>query len=131
MEVAYKLPPMIDEIDAVFHVRNEPVLFAWGHTIYNPRGIDIPPCLFAHESVHCERQGRDIEGWWKRYLADPAFRLDEELPAHRAELRSLIDSSATRAERRFYMRRVARRLAAPLYGSLITPGRALELLKAA
>lgn len=133
MKIVQALPPLIDEIDAVFDVRDKPVLFAWGDTIFNPKGVTVPPELMAHEAVHGERQGADVEGWWRKYLADPYFVLGEELPAHVAEFRSLCDQhrskwQSERNMRRTFAAHVGRRLAAPLYGKLITPDKAKRYL---
>lgn len=147
MRVVQAQPPLIDEIDAVFHVRGKPVLFAWGDRIFNPLGIPVPPELMAHEAVHGERQlgtavagtarGEDaLRQWWHRYLTDPDFRLAEELPAHVAEFRSLCDQHrhkwhSERNMRRMLAAHVGRRLAAPLYGNLITETAAKRLILAA
>src|SRR5581483_9466496 len=114
-------PPRIDEIDAAFKVRGKPVLFAFGEMIYNPAGVEVPPELLAHEEVHGERQRAlgSVDVWWDRYLADPAFRLAEELPAHVAEFEKLCSLyryrwQSARAMRRTFAAHVARKLAAPL-----------------
>ena len=53
-------PPMIEEIRARFKFpAGGAVIFAWGDTIYNPQGVDIPPQLIAHEDVHGRRQNGD------------------------------------------------------------------------
>lgn len=119
MRIVQDLPPMIDEIDAAFHVRGKPVIFCWGSTIYNPVGIHVTPALIAHERVHCGQQGNDIEGWWKRYIDDPAFRLDQEAEAHRAEYEFMARNGA-RHDRRRAKKIVAKRLASPLYGKVTT-----------
>lgn len=129
-------PPLIDEIDAAFRVKGKEVIFAWGTTIFNPQGIAVPPELMAHEAVHATRQGDDIAGWWRKYIADPALRLAEEIPAHIAEYQELCRIrrpkwTSERNMRRTYSAHVAKRLAAPLYGNLITAGEAKALLKAA
>ena len=40
MRIVNDYPPMFDEIDARFHVRGKPFLFAWGSVIYNARCTD-------------------------------------------------------------------------------------------
>lgn len=131
MNVVVANPPMFDEIDAVFNVRGRQVIFAWGRTIFNPANVVIAPQLFEHEAVHCERQGNDIEGWWRRYIADPEFRLYEEVPAHQAEYRSLLRLRGdNRANRRRFLPYVASRLAAPIYGRMVTVAQAKELIAA-
>lgn len=128
MNIIKDLPPMFKEIDAVFHVAGKPVIFCWGKTIFNPQGISIEPALRVHESVHSSRQGSDVEGWWRRYLDDVEFRLEEEIPAHRMEL-------AVRARGRnvnlpALRIAMAKRLASPLYGPMIDVDGALKLLAA-
>lgn len=130
MDIVIDYPPNFDAIDAAFHVRGKPVLFAWGSRIYNPRGVIIPPELIAHEAVHGRRQGHDVEGWWRRYLEDANFRLREEVEAHRAEYQWLLDH-APRRERRAALKQVAARLSGPLYGQMVTPKRARAILAAA
>lgn len=134
MRVIADVPPMFDEIDAVFHVRGKPVMFAWGDKIYVPmQQGQLSKCLLAHEQVHGDRQlaaPGGIEGWWRRYLDEPAFRLNEELLAHRAELAQLLTKAKGPAMRAHVLSRTAARLAAPLYGSLITIADAKRALTA-
>lgn len=137
MNIVKALPPNFAEIDAV--------IFAWGATIYNPAGIKIDAPLRAHEAVHGERQ-REYGGpamWWRRYLAEPAFRLDEEIPAHQAEYRCFCSTLRAlrvgeepsvlpdRASRRITLHHIAARLASDLYGRLIRYDDARRLIKAA
>ncbi len=119
----------MDEIDEKFHVRGKPVIYAWGTTIYNPSNFDIPPQLMAHEAVHGQRQGSDIVGWWRRYIDDVAFRLAEEIPAHRAEYLALVGGQPNRQQRRQALKKTAKRLAAPLYGMAISRARAAVILR--
>lgn len=127
MRVVHAPPPLFDEIIAAFPQATRPgVLFCWGDKIYAtgpPRSIGFE--FQAHEQVHCDRQGADPATWWRRYIAEPAFRLEEELPAHIAEFKSLCEQHSyrwvsKRAMRRTFAAHVARKLAAPLYGNLIS-----------
>jgi hypothetical protein len=126
VQIRRAYPPMIEMIDAAFSVRGKPILYAWGHTIYNPLGVEVGPELVAHEHVHAMRQGTDIEGWWRRYITEPAFRLEEEIPAHVAEFKELCVIHAPkwqgsrRGLRRMLAGHVASKLSAPLYGGLIS-----------
>lgn len=129
-EIIFEPPPIFDEIDAVFHVKHKPVIYAWGPVIYNPQRVDIPPQLLAHEHVHGQRQGTNeqkIIDWWHRYINSPKFRLAEELPAHRAEFEWLIEMG-NRQQRRKALKQTAQRLASPLYGGLVTPAKAQAML---
>lgn len=101
------------------------VLFAYGDTIYQPGGKILTDALRAHEEVHSAQQDGDPAGWWQKYMADPAFRLDQEVPAHRAEYRVLLAQGAKQDSLDF----VVRRLASGLYGHGITLQRARELVE--
>ena len=129
MREAVDYPPLWDEINKVFKIGKRKVIFAWGDTIYNPSGMAIAPQLWDHERVHGHRQGSDVEGWWRRYMEDPVFRLNEEIPAHIAEY-EYMNRSGTRNERRMALKLVAGRLADPLYGRIISPAKARKLLVA-
>ncbi|HEX6992373.1 MAG TPA: hypothetical protein VF151_10825 [Gemmatimonadales bacterium] len=133
MEIVIARPPMFEEIDATFNVAGKPILFAWGDKIYNPENAPVTRALQAHEYVHGTRQGhadRNIEAWWKRYIADPQFRLEEEIPAHRAEYQFLRRSTRDRNRWNAYLVTVAGKLASPLYGKLVTDAQARQMLRA-
>lgn len=131
MQVVNDYPPNFDEIDAVFHTRGKPVLYAFGDRIYAPGGQAVSPALMAHEGVHGRRQGPDVLGWWRRYIDDVQFRLAEEIEAHAAEYAYLLGHSSGRNDRRRHLAVTAARMAAPLYryGSLLTSARARDILK--
>ena len=129
MKIVIDYPPLFHEIDAKFRVRGKPIIYAWGPLIYNPMGIRVPLQLQAHEAVHGERQGDDIKGWWRRYIDDAAFRLAEEIPAHRVEYRVLATEAINRQHRRHLLRVTAKRLAAPVYGRMVSLPRAIKLIK--
>lgn len=124
MKIVHAYPPNIDAIDAAFKVRGQKgVLFTFGDTIYVPGGERVPAPLKAHEGVHFSRQTNDrpkIEAWWERYIADPEFRLAEELPAHRAEYRQFCALERDRNARSRYLHEIAQRLAGPFYGGLVS-----------
>lgn len=127
MRVVCDHPPIFDEINAAFDLRGKKVIFAWGATIFNPNGAVVSPDLVAHEKIHCMRQGNDIEGWWRRYIDEARFRLDEEIPAHCAEYQHLYENG-NRQQRRQALKIVSKKLAAPLYGRLIKPNEARKIL---
>jgi hypothetical protein len=121
MRVIRGFPPNIRKINQTFNVRGMNVFFAWGDTIYAPMGGKLPPELMAHEEVHGRRQNGDPAAWWERYLSDPGFRLQEEIPAHLAELEHL-------GRPEHALRYIAERLSSTLYGSMVSFEDALEIL---
>lgn len=116
--IVREYPPLYDEIAAAFDLEGKlsyvRPIFSWGSEIYNPHGVAIPPCLVAHEAVHGIRQRENVSAWWRRYIDDSEFRLQEEVLAHVAEYRSRAVGKP-RNERRWLMVETAKRLAAPLY----------------
>lgn len=124
MKIIKAFPPNFAELSLAFPIKGVPgILYAWGDTIYNPSGIKVPHQLVAHEEVHGKRQQDHwhsanvgaVDIWWGRYILDPAFRLAEEILAHRAEWRAYEGPDAE-----MYLERMAERLSSPLYGYLIS-----------
>lgn len=138
--IVRSLPPNYAELCAAFpgleDARN--IIYAWGDKIHNPDGGVIGRELLAHESVHMHRQkqmpGESLDArvheWWKRYIADMAFRLGEEVPAHRAEWKTYVELVRDRNARAREFLVIAQRLAGPLYGNLLTLAKAKEILLA-
>lgn len=129
--IAY--PPIIEEITAVFPAvsTNKGVIFSWGDKIYNPHNVPISAALHAHELVHGSRQTVDeaaITKWWRTYLADPEFRVYEELLGHKAELNVMLQNVADRNRRNMIVQQVAMRLSGPIYGNAITLAEARKRL---
>lgn len=134
MRIVKEKPPIFEQIDAAFGIAGKPVIFAFGDTIYNPMGIAITRELYAHECVHGHRQGSDVAGWWAHYIVEPEFRLAEEIPAHQAEYREFCEHNPhgrLRNGRRLYLNAIAKKLASPLYGGLISYEKARSLIKVA
>lgn len=121
MNIIRGTPPNFREIVAVFPAaRRVGVIFTYGDTVYVNGDPTLNPQLKAHEAVHVDQQKRcgGPDAWWKRYLEDPAFRLEQELTAHRAEYKTLrhLDRAAAARSLDF----IAERLASPLYGGMIS-----------
>jgi hypothetical protein len=133
MKVVQGWPPNIKAIRAVLPVTRRNI-FCYGDIIYYPGGNKLPPELMAHEAVHQEQQGSDPALWWKKFLASPKFRLDQEIPAHQAEYRHMLANAPSRQVRRYVkskgLKQLAKRLSAPMYGGMITAGEAARRIRA-
>lgn len=137
MRIVKAFPPNYRAINDAFKVRGRDVMFAYGDAIYNPMGTPISLALQAHEAVHGKRQAGDPATWWERYIADPKFRLDEEIPAHQAEYRwHAQDAGASlpvkgfRSMLDYQHLQIALRLSGSLYGRLISLSDAKALVAA-
>jgi len=129
MEIVDDKPPIYSQILSRFPAAGKRgVIFAWGDKIFNPSRVKISPHFVAHEEVHGNRQNGNPEAWWARYLEERAFRFDEEIYAHNAELQHLSQHGSTRKIRRGATFEVAGRLASPLYSLGITRKEARKFL---
>ena len=128
MKQVHGWPPNIEEINKVLKTRIG-TIFTYGDTIYLSGGGKIDAALEAHEEVHQAQQGKDPAGWWTKYLHSAAFRLMQEVEAHRAEWRKFCSVGRTRNDRRFRLGQIARRLAGPMYGGLTTVKKAKAIIQ--
>jgi hypothetical protein len=131
-DVLYGFPPNYDQLCAAFPGQSlAKCIFSWGEHIYNPGKITITPALHDHELVHGQHQGRsndEIRHWWARYIADPQFRLHEEIVAHQAEFRRFYRTHGDRNDRARYLLFMADRLSGPMYGNALLFGEAKSLI---
>ena len=128
MNISYKFPPNIAKITEVFK-HKDGTLYCYGNTIYFPgKPRTVTAQLMTHENIHRIQQGDDIEGWWDKYLADPQFRLEQEIPAHVAEWGAWVKRGMNRNQRRLVLGSLSRRLGGRMYGNLIKPSEAKAII---
>lgn len=130
MKIVNGVPPNFEQIAAAFPMaRLDGTIFAYGDTVYVIGLDDLPPHLRAHEAVHLERQrGDGPQRWWQRYIADVEFRLAEEIVAHRSEYGAIRSAVRDRNAAHRHLLQIAGRLASPLYGNLVNPVQARQLI---
>lgn len=119
LKISNKKPPVWDRLVAHFgpSVRWGKTCVTYGDTCY--AGFPLTPDLEVHELVHVMQQSNP-EAWWDRYLADPAFRLDQELAAYRQQYKfakTILNNRNTLFKLRD---KIARDLASPMYGNIIS-----------
>lgn len=123
-EIRHEFPPNIDAIREKFPLKGGEI-FAWDGIIYHPNGTRLPPELIEHEKVHFAQQGGNPEVWWSRYLSDDdQWRYEQELEAHIVEYKTFCRYNKDRNRRVKYLMLIARRLASPMYGSVVSPAQA-------
>ncbi len=126
-------PPNYDALVAHFPaISSMKPIFCYGDTIFNPFDRTITDDLIVHETIHSYQQASPAllgpDNWYQRYFSDPAFRLEQEVEAYRAQydfLRSIVKDRNTLARDLYAL---AASLASPLYGNLVTPSEARELI---
>ena len=121
-------PPNYKEIEAKFTVGPK-TIFAWGDKIYNPSGTRITKDLLAHEEVHMKQQAGEPEKWWKRYLDDSEFRLDQEAKAYGRQYQYICSTNRNSNFRFQVLMGLSLYLAGPMYGYITNIGHATELIK--
>lgn len=130
MKIEHAKPPNFDSIVKVFPTAvKKGVLFCWGDTIYNPSNVFVPESLIVHETTHSGQQKSiGTQAWWDMYLTSRDFRFIQELEAHQAEFKYVMEH-LSRAERRSQAVQIAERLASPLYGNMVSVKRAKQILE--
>lgn len=132
MRVVKAAPPNFQKIVATLpEAAGHGVIFAYGDTIFNPSGVPLTHALVKHEEVHEQQQKAHpggVEGWWDDYLADPVFRLQQEVPAHIVEYLTAT-AGGSRNMRRIMRNKIAQRLASALYGKRMHIVEAMNILR--
>jgi hypothetical protein len=122
-------PPIYDRIVKAIGKPSATVVYTWGDAIYSPSGCDLSKDVVIHESVHSLQQAAvgGPELWWARYLSDPAFRFVQEAQAYRTQY-GWICQRTDRSGRRRALRILAKDLASPMYGNLVSKAAAMEAI---
>lgn len=128
MKILYENPPNIEAIRIAFPTAIGKVTYAYGNTIYNPDKFLLEPQNLAHEAVHEKQQEEyGVLLWWERYIADPEFRAEQELPAYREEYR-VVKKNKGREEASKAARRFANVLSGSNYGECVSFRDALSFI---
>ncbi len=133
MKIIIAKPPIWDEANKLFRLKELGlgVIFTYGDTIYNPFNIPVTRDLVAHEEKHAEQQQHDetCAGlWWKRYVEDPAFRIEQEAQAYRAQFKCICKTVKDRNNRARNLHMLASQLSGPIYGNSVTHTAALQMI---
>lgn len=129
-KLSKEIPEVYPQLREYFGVRFEDVLIAYGDTIHCVND-SLPEHCIAHELVHLEQQQTmGVKEWWDKYLIDPTFRLEQEIPAYRAQIAYLKEHTELmpRDERRQWIKKLKNDLCGSMYGNLITSADADRLL---
>lgn len=120
VELVIGLPPIFDWAKKHFpNIDEKTTIFSYGNKIYAPQ--ELPDHLWAHELVHCKRQGYSESGakkWWDKYVADLDFRYNEEVLAYREQYKFFKERCKDRNKVFNFGRLLANELSSPLYGNL-------------
>ena len=129
MKIINDFPPNFDEIEEHFGSIPVTVVFTYGDTIYAPGHGDISDHLMIHESTHMAQQEGDPESWWKKYLEDPFFRLEQEIEAYHAQYKYYSRIQKDRNKRLRFLHRISVDLSSTIYGGIVGYRQAMQLIK--
>lgn len=130
MEIINAFPPNIEEIKKRFNLDGHKPVFSYGKILYVPYGADIDPHLMAHEMTHGKYQiEMGVENWWKKYLYDDTFRLDQEVEAYRAQYKRYCHDVKDGNRRAKLLNFIADSLSSAMYGNLVSKSEAMRLIK--
>lgn len=119
MKISKEFPPNYDLIKAFFpRLEDHKPTFAFGGTIYNPFGVNITPDIEAHEVIHDIQQKGDPDNWWKYYLGDPEFRLEQEIEAYGTQYLFAKQSGVRGKMLEWLKNKLAMSLSGDLYGNM-------------
>lgn len=127
MKIVNGLPPNHAAIVKAFGEPAPTVVYTYGDTLYIPSGKKPDKQLLAHEETHTRQQSiTSPEDWWEHYLADPQFRLEQELEAYRVQYKAMF--TLPRKHRLFYLEHIAKSLSGEMYGKIVTFDEAVNLI---
>lgn len=133
MKVSTEKPPIWEEASKAFNLDpGRATFFTYGDTIYNPANYPLSADLIRHEETHGEQQEHhpDVAAiWWKRYLQDPEFRLDQETEAYAEQYKFYCQQEKRRDMRARYLFEIAGHLSSPMYGSIISRAQAMRRIR--
>lgn len=128
MEVVHQFPPNIEKISQVFNLSGFNPVFTYGNKLYNPTRGQIPSDLMAHEEVHEKQQAKmGPDNWWKLYLENKGFRLEQETEAYRKQY-EYAKANYNRQQRIALYHEIIKHLSSALYGNLVSIKQAKELI---
>ena len=134
MKISYSKPPIWDEANKLFKLEELGLgtVFTYGDTLYNPFGADLSKDLIAHEEQHAKQQSHDetcAKLWWRRYIDDVDFRIEQELEAYGAQYQCTCRILKDRNKRAKKLWELATIFSGPMYGNVIDHAAAMSRIR--
>lgn len=133
MQVSFEKPPVWEEANKLFKLDGRTgVVFTYGDTIYNPWKVNIPQDLIEHEKTHAKQQNWSTDEakiWWEKYIADPEFRIQQEVEAYGRQYRFLCKTNKDRNKRARILWELAEMCSGPLYGNAVSFNEAMNRIR--
>ncbi len=122
MKMSFEKPPIWEECNKAFKLTGNEI-FTFGDVLFNPAKLEIPDHLLVHEEVHAFQQQHDEHVaiiWWKRFIADPKFRIEQETEAYQAQYKFICSKVKDKNARFRNLHMLASQLAGDMYGRAIS-----------
>jgi hypothetical protein len=129
MKISHEKPPNFETLQKVFGFDWDKNISTYGDTIYCQ--FDLPDHLIVHEETHLKQQGYSEECarvWWERYIADPKFRLDQEVEAYGNQYVFFKKEYPARYHAEL-LHKIGTALSSNLYGGIVNYREAVTLMK--
>ena len=122
-------PPIYDSLKNKFGVDwEDKIIIAFNGAIWCKE--EPAPQKIVHEIVHLDRQDEiGNDAWWKLYLENDQFRLEEEMRAYLAEAKFIKKNINNREHVFHLLREIAQSMSSSVYGNLISTADALTFLR--
>jgi hypothetical protein len=129
MKIVINFPPNYVDIKRIFPKCEEhKAVFCWGDTVFNPFNVKINRDLEIHEAVHSKQQGEKPDEWWKKYIENKAFRLQQEIEAYGVQLYYLKQNLPEKVSK-WFLGKISETLSGDLYGNILTTPQAESKLR--
>ena len=125
------IPPIYQTLHDKFKVEwDRGLVIAYFPNIHTKNG-SLSPDLQAHERTHLYQQEKfpgGVSEWWKKYIDEPAFRLQEETMAYFVQVDYIKKNVIGRNLRRALIKHIVTSFVT-MYGGIITKEQAKVVLK--
>lgn len=128
MNIKHEFPPNIKDIEKVLKP-SDTALFCYGDTIYSPHLKSFDSSYFMHEAAHSHQQGDKPKEWWDKYLAEPSFRLSQELAAYQVQHKFNTQTLKDRNQIALRLMHMAQALSSEMYGGIISYAEAAKQIR--
>lgn len=118
-QLSKEKPPIYQRLHDIFGVEwDKGIIIAYYPNIHC--FFNINEQKVHHEAVHLIRQkDMGVELWFKQYITDPGFRLNEEILAYNVEIKWIKENIPGRNERRFLINQIYDDISSSIYGHII------------
>ena len=105
------------QVHTEFEINDGETVYSYGDTLFNPAGIEIDEALHQHELTHSKQQEKcgGPDEWWRKYIADPMFRVEQEIEAYANQYKTYCKYDHDRNRQAKYLHIISSYLASPLY----------------